>query len=304
MNAKLAEIAASTTSAGAFQGSVVWWDQEDSETPSAAFRQAWKAQGLDEAHLPETPPPARALRDAGQEALKGRGNKRGEYLLRPAGTQGATYFYALVREDQTTVGSLHHGQHATFQVDPDGTLRVAVFDPACRPQASAVEANYRRILGTYQSRDIRECVTRAIKGCAGVSLRSHGGVYWVPAPFQGTVEAIKRVIDGVGRSVFSVLPIHGTALGQEAVQTAARRSLEEELRDLKAELDGWSLEVAHGDGPRPSTVRRRIEDFADLAQRADLYRDILSLQVDSITAALQAAQEQARKILIGMDETK
>jgi hypothetical protein len=292
---------ATATAAGPLQGSVVWWDLSDSETAVSLFTQRIRSEGLDETLLPEQPPPARALRDAGQETLKGHGNKKGMYLLRPAGTSGDTYFYAMVREDQVSAGTLHHGQSATFSVRPDGMLSVTVHDPACRKDAAAVEAAYLRIHGTYQSRDIREFVLRTLKAAAGVPLRSHGGIYWVPASFQDVVEKVKRVIDSLGQSAFSILPIHATALGTRAVSAAAKRHLEEELTTLKQELDGWSMDLAHGEGPRPSTVHRRIEDFVDLRSKAHLYRDILSLQVEDIEARLIAAEQQAKKILLGID---
>lgn len=295
------EIIAATTSAGPLQGSVVWWDLHDSETPAADFLQRVKDAGLDPALLPEVPPPARALRDAGQETLKGHGNRKGDYLLRPAGTNGAVTFYALVAEHKVQEGTLAHNQSATFAVSADGRLAVSVHDPACSAHAAAVEARYHRIYGTYQSRDVREWIIRVLRDVAAVPLRSHGGLYWVPATFQETVEKIGKVIDGVGSCSFAILPIHATTFGTKAIAQATRVTLEEGLRDIKAELDKWALDLAHGDGPRPSTVNRRIEDFAALRDRVLLYRDILSLQTEDIEQKLHAAEQQAKQILTGIE---
>jgi hypothetical protein len=289
-----------TAQGGALQGSVLWWDLYDSEVEAGAFTSKWCGAGLDKDLLPEVPPPARALRDAGQETLKGYGNKKGEYLLRPAGERGGSYYYALVNENRPTEGLVTHKQDATFCVGPSGALTVTVNNPSCSAVAKAIEAAYHRIHGTFQSRDIREAVLRALKACAGIPLRSHGGIYWVPAPFQGEVEKIATVIEATGQSSFSILPIHATAIGTKAVTAAARQSLEEQMKELKVELDGWSMDVAHGEGPRPSTVNRRIEDFADLRSKAQLYRDILNMQVGDIESKLAAAEQQAAKILLGI----
>lgn len=296
----LEQIKTATSQGGALQGSIIWWDLYDSEVQAPDFTSRWTAAGLDKDLLPEVPPPARALRDAGQETVKGYGNKKGEYLFRPSGERGGDYYYALVQEARKVVGNNDYAQDATFRVSPSGALQVTVNNPSCDSVAKGIQAAYHRIFGTFQSRDIREAVLRALKGCAGIPLRSHGGIYWIPAPFQGEVEKLATVIEATGQSSFSIVPIHSTAIGTKAVTQAARQSLEEQMKDLKAELDGWSMDVAHGEGPRPSTVNRRIEDFADLRAKAHLYRDILSMQVGDIESKLAAAEQQAAKILLGI----
>ena len=102
-------------------------------------------------------------------------------------------------------------------------------------------------MGGDGSDDLRRAVLKTLDSCAAVTLRDHGGVYWVPAPHAETLRKLQGAISMIGASRLDVVPIHATPEATAALGTAARASIEEELAGLPAPPDPFrAVYILHG----------------------------------------------------------
>jgi predicted RNase H-like HicB family nuclease len=96
---------------------------------------------------------------------------------------------------------------------------------------------------------------KVLDSCAAITLRDHGGVVWVRAPYA---EAVRRL------------------------QIAAKLAIEDDSRALKAEVEGFMASPPD----RPSTLVRRLDAFEHLQARANLYRHVLHVHVADVEKTL------------------
>ena len=59
---------------------------------------------------------------------------------------------------------------------------------------------------------------KTLAGCAAVTLREHGGVYWVPAPFADTLRQLQLAVAGIGGTRIDVVPVHATPEASKAME--------------------------------------------------------------------------------------
>jgi uncharacterized protein involved in exopolysaccharide biosynthesis len=291
MNATLTSISQSLNSSGPHVGDILWWSLFDSHVSAEWFAGEWKAAGLDGSILAQPKTPARALREAGFAAVTGVDGQ----LFRFAAQTDERTIWALVREERKGDGSVEYHQEAQIAVD----LAAGTFssDCAAHPIVQDIRARYDALVGTYSSREVRASIVRLLERSSAVSIREAGGVYWIPAPYAETGRRLKAVIDQVGSSVFSVLPVHETNIGNEALGNAARGSLETEIVELKDEIARFKA-----DPPKAATLERRLEAFTALQARASLYRDLLSVEVSDLETNLTELADSVKAIIGGLEK--
>ena len=128
-------------------------------------------------------------------------------------------------------------------------------------------------------------------GCAAVTLRDHGGVYWIPAPHAATLRKLQAAVEQIGSSRVYLLPVHASADATKTLGEAAVAALTEELTALRTEVEGFLKAPPE----RASTLVRRLDAFDELRGRAELYRSVLSVTVadlDQTLTALTASVDQ------------
>lgn len=141
--------------------------------------------------------------------------------------------------------------------------------------------------------DIRRAMMKALDACAAVTLRDHGGVYWVPAPYAETVRRLQGAIEKIGSSRVYLLPVHASADANRTLGAAAKIAIEDELAALKAEVEGFMASPPD----RPSTLVRRLDAFEGLQARANLYRDVLQVHVADLDATLAGLTASVESLL-------
>ena len=52
--------------------------------------------------------------------------------------------------------------------------------------AGVIATRFGELRSTHTADDVRRAMMKALDGCAAVTLRDHGGVYWVPSPYAET----------------------------------------------------------------------------------------------------------------------
>jgi hypothetical protein len=127
-----------------------------------------------------------------------------------------------------------------------------------------------------------------------VTLRDHGGVYWIPAQYEKQLRQLQGAIEKIGSSKVYLLPVHDSADASRTLGDAALGSIQQELEQLKVEVQGFVAEPPD----RPSTLARRLDAYEGLRARAQLYRDVLNVQVIDLDKQLDEMTTSVEQLLM------
>ncbi len=274
--------------AGEHVGDMLWWTLEDARIARDRLEEVWTAAGLSTAFLPEPPTPEKALRTAVREALVGQQG----HLIRLGKDDDDELVFAVVEEERDAAGNVRHQQVARVVLRKQVTPSLGS-DAPDHPLVRAVRERYDGLLTTHTPDDVRRALVKTLASCAAVTLREHGGVYWVPAPFAGTLRHLQVAVAGIGASRVDVVPIHASPEASKALGDAARSALEQDLSVLTAEIEDFLQEPPD----RASTLTRRLATFDELRSKARLYHSVLQVQVVDLDARLDELTRHVEGLL-------
>lgn len=277
-------------SAGEHLGDLVWWTLSDASVGRTTLESIWAGAQLAKELLPEPPTAEKALRLAARTCQVG----QAEHLIRLAKDEGDELVYAVVREHKPGDGTLTHSQEARV-----GLNRVAgslSTDAPAHSIVRAMEEAFQTHLAVHTADDVRRMLVRTLRSFAAVTLREGGGVYWVPRTYAAELRRLEGAVAKLGSSQVSLVPVHHTAQGSQTLGEVARGSIEAELAALKEEIQAFEADPPD----RPSTLERRLETFKGVRSRAQLYRDILRVQVEDLEAQLDSMAAKVQEMLGGV----
>lgn len=270
-------------------GDLVWWSLSDARVDCSTLETIWTGASLDPAFLPELPTDEKALKIAVREKQVG----LKEQLIRLGKQDETEIVFGVVREHHLPDGSLSYTQEARISLDRKASA-IATDSPR-HEVAVGVIAAFRQLRHTHTADDVRRSMIRVLDSCSALTLRGHGGVYWVPAPHAQTARRLRQAIEQIGGSRVHLLPVHRSREARKTLGEVAKGAIEQELDALKAEIDGFLATPPE----RSSTLVRRFDAFDAIRSRAELYRQILQVQVDDLdlrlgemTAAVESLLEQ------------
>lgn len=273
--------------AGEHLGDLVWWTLSEAAVSRATLEALWAGAGLSEALLPEPPTVEKALKTAIRTCQVGVADK----LIRLGKDADDELVFAIIDERRVGDGSLEHHQEARVILNratehlgadaPDHALVVSIKD------------RFDKLRSTHTADDVRRMLVRALRSFAAVTLREGGGIYWVPRTFERDVRRLEQAVGSLGSSKLYVIPVHHTVAAASTLGEVAKGSLETELAALQEELRAFQAEPPD----RTSTLERRLHAFAALKTRAQLYRDVLKVQVDDLEGQLDAMGKAVEQLL-------
>ena len=281
-------IAAALTTQGSHLGDLIWWNLSDARIPRALLEHLWTGTGLALNLLPEPPSAEKALKTAVRECQMG----KPDLLIRLGKESEVELVFALVRERKDGAGNVEYHQEARVTLGRSGES-VSTDDPQHSDVTHLVNT-FHSLRHTHTADDVRRALVKALHAFSAVSLREGGGIYWVPHPFAHQLRQLQSAIEQIGASRFYLLPVHDSADAAHSLGSVARGSLEEELTSLQEEIAQFQAEPPE----RASTLERRLDAFAALRARADLYRDILSVQVDGLERHLAEMEATVSSLLL------
>lgn len=282
-----------TETPGEHVGDLLWWALEGARISRQDLEQIWSDAGLSTELLPEPPTAERALKTATREALFG----ISDHLFRLGKETEDELVFALLHEERDDAGNVHHSQVARVRLDRNHPARLESDSPS-HDLIQAVFAGYDLLRHTHLVDDVRRALVRLLDTCAAVTLRDHGGVYWVPAQFSDTVHRLQGAVSRIGTSRLDILPIHATAEATAALGHAAHASIEAEITLLQKEI----ADFVAAPPERPATLVRRLEQFQDLKEKAGLYQAVLSVQVSDLTSSIDELTASVQRLLGGAQQ--
>ncbi len=277
---------------GTHLGDLCFWSLSDAVISRAELEKKWADTGLANNLLPEPPTVSKAFKLALRETQVG----LSDTLIRPVIDDEASVIFAVVREKKLDEGFLEYTQEAKVVLDLlHGTVRT---DNPSHALVNAVQARFSELKDTHTADDIRRTVTRTLQSFQAVLLRENGGVWWVPAPYAEPLRKLQVCIESIGTSKVYLLPVHDSADAHRTLGDAAVKSLETELATLKQEVEAFVANPPE----RKSTLVRRFDAFDELRNRAELYRDILSIRVTDLDSTLNALSSSMETLLSSKSE--
>jgi hypothetical protein len=272
---------------GTHLGDLCFWTLADASISRADLETKWKSTGLPMELLPEPPTVAKAFKLGVRETQVGLVDR----LIRPVIDNEASVVFAVVHEQKHDEGILSYTQQAKVGLDLlNGT--VTTDDPA-HELVVAISARFAALRDTHLADDIRRTITRTLQSFSAVLLRENGGVWWVPAPQADALRRLQACIESIGSSRVYLLPVHDSADAHRTLGDAAAKSLETELTELKTEVESFLASPPE----RTSTLVRRFDVFDALRARAQLYRDVLHVQVKDLDSTLTMLSASIEKLL-------
>lgn len=202
--------------------------------------------------------------------------------------------------DELVVGLVEeHPDAANKDLDYRVLTRISFDKAEGQIEADAEHSVVEEVRRLYQRHldhstdDIRSMMTSFLSD-AGISLRESGGVYFVPARFAATLDALCAVVEAAGGNTTFRLPVLDTPDGRNTLRNVANRSLDDELRALEQELAGFDP-----DSVRASTLERRVEAFDALRSRVHLFSGVLQFKAEDMLDRITHLQAGLRGQLDG-----
>jgi hypothetical protein len=276
VNAAMKNIISTLATGGTHLGDLCFWSLADASISRAELEKKWADTGLAKKLLPEPPTATKSFKLAVRETQVGLAEK----LIRPLVDDEARVIFAVVHEKKLDAGFLEYTQEAKVGLELL-TGSVGTDNPT-HELVTAIKSRFVALRDTHTADDVRRTITRTLQEFSAVLLRENGGVWWVPAPYAESLRKLQTCIESIGTSKVYLLPVHDSADAHRTLGDAATRSLESELLELKTEVEAF---VANPPG-RNSTLMRRFDAFDELRGRAELYRDILQVQVTDLDSTL------------------
>jgi hypothetical protein len=277
---------------GEHLGDMVWWQLADARIRAADLEAAWVGAGLPVELLPEAPSTERAFKHAVREAQVGQPTR----LLRLAKEDAVELVYAVVHEQRLGDGSLTYDIEARVSLvrAQDGLAT----DQVGHDLVVDVQRRFRELRTTHVADDVRRSIVRALDSFAAIAVRPSGGVYWAPARYAHDLLRLQRAISAIGHSQLYLLPVHRTGEAVATLGAVAQASLEAELAGLHDEIDAFT-QMPPG---RPSTLLRRFGAFEELRGRAELYRQVLAVQVTGLDQQLDQLAATVEQLLAAKNQ--
>jgi hypothetical protein len=274
-------------SGGEHLGDLIWWTLAEVRINRPTLESIWASAQLLPSLLPEPPTAEKALKTAVREAAVGQANR----LIRLGLENENEIVFAVIAESHDDAGNVHHHQETRVILHRQaGTISS---DIPGHDLAGVIGARFRELRSTHTPDDIRRAMMKVLESCAAVTLRDHGGVYWVPSIYGDTVRRLQEAVEKIGSSRVYLLPVHASGEATRTLGDAATLAIEEELAALKSEVEGFMASPPD----RPSTLVRRLDTFEALTARAELYRQVLNVHVQDLETTLRDLAGSVEKLL-------
>lgn len=272
---------------GEHLGDLVWWTLSDAAVARTSLEAAWAGANLPLELLPEPPTAEKALKTAVREVALG----KPDMLIRLGLENEHTIIFAVVRERKEADGSVIFTQEARVVMDR-ATENVTTDQPTHLVAMGMTDA-FHRLRTTHTADDVRRTVVRTLHGMAAITLRDGGGIYWVPKNHADALRRLQGAVQRIGSSRMYLLPVHASEDATRTLGDAAKLSIEEDLSALQSEIDGF----LQSPPDRPSTLVRRFDAFEALRQRAELYHQVLKVQVEALDTRLVSMAQAVETLL-------
>jgi hypothetical protein len=294
MTSEVEKITSALPTSGLHLGDVVWCSLQDVRVTRQDLHDTFVRNGLDPNVVKTTSSPEGALgkaisgwreREQGDRIFLRRSEKRSSdcLIVRQEGRVFHTMARVWIRDAQGVV-------HQVPQIERSVTHADHRSDAIFHELALGFAEHFSFADSSEVGATVVDTILNSLKG---IRLKNQGHVYWIPGTRAREIRALKDIVDQLGQSFMSILPIHESKEARASLQVAATQSFEQELKAAVAEL----TEFTASETIRVSTLERRLEQYGQLREKVELYADILATKKDQLLAGLEGARQTARNLI-------
>ena len=235
--------------------------------------------------------------------LVARSYDKGTLTFKRAGRTGGnvTYRPIFIEKAEDSASDTHKPTLETrtgngIAVDRDGN--VTLQEPASEIGKAVLEA-YEKLEGRFNSKDLTNILKNAVARYYGLPLRDRGGVYFVPYSMESELKlkALAMVLEDISDSKVYICTLPNTEQWRKAATGGIEKTLDGQYKGLLADLEGFVEKVEAGDLLQPRTLKSKIKQAKDLREKAELFKDILSLRNEDLSNASECVLSAMREML-------
>lgn len=172
--------------------------------------------------------------------------------------------------------------------------------------AKEIEFLYAELENRYNATDVRELLKRAVFRHNGIPLRERGGVYFVPFNKDSETElnAIISVLETLTETSVYMPALPTNDQWKKAASSGAKKTLETEYKSLLSDLEGFANRVQGGDLVQTRALNAKVKQAKELREKAEMFKDILSLRVEDLQTASDCVLNAAKEMLDNASEIR
>jgi hypothetical protein len=164
-----------------------------------------------------------------------------------------------------------------------------------------IDGEFRKWCLTYRGNEVRIVVMRVLDIAKAIIVRDNGGVYFVPRSSFDMLDKLisfcAQVHPNAKLTKLSILDVEGE---RKDMQQFAHSAIKKELDDLAKDIEALQAREDK-DSIRESTLKRRLEDYKMLREKARCYKDLLQIQTGEVTKGIKSLEAKVVAMLSGED---
>lgn len=156
------------------------------------------------------------------------------------------------------------------------------------PAAVVLRQKYLELTEMYLPDGIRSGFQVAFRAWDACPVLPHGGLWYIPAKHAEKVRVWHEFLRDLGMTAL-IIPTFDTKETIDSLRESTRNGLESQLSEMLNLLEEYA--AMGWDKCRSTTLEKRMEDFDELRNRAELYQAILGTTIDDLKDRVQAAAD-------------
>lgn len=281
-------------------GWFIWWTIRDVTITRDAFAALLKSAGLK--YLPKQPKQHTTYLKAIAKVQAE--HRKDGLLIRPIKKRGDEYVHGLVDEKVLGNEHLNYKHEANLRFFKNGTM---VCDNPDHEAYQLVLKYYDMYKETMDSDDIREVLFQILNDTYSLSVRNHGGIYFVPAEYSNVVEQLEKVVSGLGGDCYmATAPQIDEEKTKKAVYKAFVEGLKERIAAFRTQLEAnlTDTEVDKNNRHYNSVTTRkhsalvsRLSEYREMKKEIEFYADAMDFQASNLREELEGLGDRLQKKL-------
>lgn len=288
--------------AGEHLGDLIWWTLSDVRIAPGMFKELLIKNGFDEKLCPDYNSDT-----AFNRICRLRQQRFDDHILRLISHENTIkqVVWGIIREvkDQKSK-KLQHYHVASLTLDEvKNQLSVDVStDPYIVSQEGWIEQGiriaeeikkvYYEWDGLLSDQEVRPILMKLLKESSSLTVREAGGVYFIPGNFAKISRGMYDIIQRIGSSSAFLFAIYDDENSRKNLTGITKMSIEEELQKLFEEIEKFDLKT------RASTVNKRLEEFQNIRNKANLYKSMLKITDAEIENKINELETKAKAVII------
>lgn len=277
------KVAVAQESPYGFLGRLLWYSVRKQTIPHGDLEALLTREGVPRDAWPKRTRPVDAFKTAVRD-VQGR-----DYIVEPETTYDASgkpktdsrTMLVVSRVRDVVADALPVSMKASFQPD----TKTLTYDNGSVDLRDRIDRSYEVYRNSYRDEDIRKMVTDSLHAAYASSLKTSGGVYFIPEVYAPGVEAVARVIDQLPGCEMVTVPVIDREPERKTLIKQYEKATLERLGELMLQVKGT---VDKGDLVVPSVFTRFLNELEYLKEQKSKYEGFLNTAMGKVEVEMLA----------------